>query len=316
LSEEWIACEHGSANSRHETPGFVSDVPDWPDIKQLARVVIEYAKRDLTYDDDVLAAFAGSTTVLSRSAFRPGFYFGLPEMFFDVCLLWEGDRRQAQPLRRRKLKDGKAHPLPSWSWVSVKGQLFLDMWTSFGSHFYASTASGAAALPLPDPRLLQPLVRWRKNILTPTDSEDSVGSKPLSPPRHDEYVFSTNNGDTESTGSLSKWSLTQKNGEGSTDYEFSHPSFTDRTFWHPFPLLACKTPTTTSGSSATIYSPTLTFTSKRAWLVKAERLDRHPWLDCPIYRTHVLRTREGVWAGVLSDDGLAFDDDDDNDDTK
>ena len=97
-------------------------MPSWPDITQLALVILEYAKRDLTFDDDVLAAFACAMTVLSQS-FRSGFHFGLPEMFFDVCLLWEGDRRQQQPLLRRR---GKVVQLPSWSWVSVKGSLFLD----------------------------------------------------------------------------------------------------------------------------------------------------------------------------------------------
>ncbi|KXX75465.1 Heterokaryon incompatibility protein 6, OR allele [Madurella mycetomatis] len=276
-SEEWMACEHGAADTRHETPGFILDVPDWPDIMQLARMVLEYAKRDLTFENDVLAAFAGATTVLSRS-FRPGFHFGLPEMFFDVCLLWEGDRRQSQPLRRR---EGENVRLPSWSWVNVKGSLFLDMWTSFGSHFYA------AGLPLPDPRVVEPLVRWRKNILA------NGRSKP------GEYVFSALDGNSSL---LHGWSLMQQPRRGQTDYSFSHPSLANRMFSHPFPLLPRGM--RSEGQSEVTNSAVLTFTAKRSWLTRAEQLKRHPWLEYPIYRTYVLRNNQGVWAGVLSDDGL------------
>ncbi|KAK3938138.1 heterokaryon incompatibility protein 6, OR allele [Diplogelasinospora grovesii] len=276
-SEEWMACEHGAAGTSHETPGFISDVPDWPDITQLARVVLEYAKRDLKFDDDVLAAFAGTTTVLSRT-FRPGFHFGLPEMFFDVCLLWEGDRRQPRPLRRR---EGKNVRLPSWSWVSVKGSLFLDMWTSFGSHFYA------ADLPLPDPRVVDPLVRWRKTILANERPEPG------------EYVLSARDGNSSL---LLGWSVTKQPSGGKTDYSFSHPSLANRTFSYPFPLLPQGT--RSEDQPKTTYGPVLTFTAKRSWLARAEQLERHPWLECPIYRTYALRNDQGTWAGVLSDDGL------------
>ncbi|KAK0711756.1 heterokaryon incompatibility protein-domain-containing protein [Lasiosphaeris hirsuta] len=276
-SEEWMACEHGASNTSHETPGFISDVSDWPNIMQLARLVIEYAKRDLTYDDDVLAAFAGATAVLSRS-FRPGFHFGLPEMFFDVCLLWEGDRRNPRPLRRREGKDIR---LPSWSWVSVKGSLYLDMWTSLGSHFYA------AGLPVPDPRVTVPLVRWRKTM-----REDGR----LVP---GEYVFSTAD---ENSSSPAGWSLTPEPGRAKTGYSFSHPAFADRTFSNPFPAVAWAKES--YGQPETMYDAVLTFAAKRSWLTRAEQLERHPWLECPIYRTYTLRNDQGTWAGVLCDDGL------------
>ncbi|GAB1317087.1 Heterokaryon incompatibility protein-domain-containing protein [Madurella fahalii] len=276
-SEEWIACRHDDAYNRHETPGFISDVPDWPDIMQLARVILEYAKRDLTFDDDVLAAFAGATTVLSQS-FRPGFHFGLPEMFFDVCLLWEGDRRQPRPLRRRR---GKNTRLPSWSWVSVKGSLFLDMWTSFGPHFYA------AGLPVPDSRVVDPLVHWRKTIQANGRLEPGG------------YILSAKDGNSPS---LIGWSLVQQPNEGKTGGSFSHPSLVNRTFPYPFPLLHWRKQGEDQPQEA--LGAVLTFTAKRSWLVRAEQLERHPWLECPIYRTYTLRDGQGTWAGVLSDDGL------------
>ncbi|KAK3294458.1 heterokaryon incompatibility protein-domain-containing protein [Chaetomium fimeti] len=276
-SEEWVACEHGAKGTAHETPGFISDVPDWPDMKQFGRLVLEYAKRDLTFDDDVLAAFAGAAAVLSQS-FRPGFHFGLPEMFFDVCLLWEGDRRNPRPLRRR---EGKAIRLPSWSWVSVKGALFLDMWMCFGSHFYAG------GLLLPDPRLTDPLVRWRKTLLRP-DGHLVPG----------EYVFSAVHENSSSL--ISGWSLTRQPGAEQTDYSFSHPTFANKTFSLPFPVLAQEKES--NPQPETMYGAILAFTAKRLWLTRAERLERHPWLECPIYHTYVLRDDKGTWAGVLSDD--------------
>jgi hypothetical protein len=48
----------------------------------------DYNMRQLTYPDDELAAFSGVLSTLSRT-FTGGFVWGLPQMFFDVALLWQ-----------------------------------------------------------------------------------------------------------------------------------------------------------------------------------------------------------------------------------
>lgn len=74
--------------------------------------------------------FTGITTTLSRT-FQGGFLHGLPELFFDVALLWQ------PKFLVYASKFSKSRPqttgLPSWSWVGWHGcgiQINLDMWSS------------------------------------------------------------------------------------------------------------------------------------------------------------------------------------------
>ena len=90
---------------------------EWPDLELYSRAVLDYNHRQLTYDLDVLRAFAGVTGNLS-SIFRGGFYFGLPIMFFDWTLLWQSDIKCS--LRRRRAESPETEQsLPSWSWMGV-----------------------------------------------------------------------------------------------------------------------------------------------------------------------------------------------------
>ncbi|CZR54195.1 uncharacterized protein PAC_04078 [Phialocephala subalpina] len=77
--------------------------------------VDEFNRRKLTFPEDIQGAFAGITTLLSRS-FYGGFLFGLPLLFFDIALCWQpfscGIRRQPST----DLSAAKAS-LPSWSWM-------------------------------------------------------------------------------------------------------------------------------------------------------------------------------------------------------
>lgn len=59
----------------------------WPDLSSYSENVCYYNRRHFTYPEDATAAFAGITSVLSTK-FDGGFLYGLPEMFFDVALLW------------------------------------------------------------------------------------------------------------------------------------------------------------------------------------------------------------------------------------
>ncbi|KUI60370.1 hypothetical protein VP1G_07570 [Cytospora mali] len=71
--------------------------------------------RHLSFPEDALDAFAGFASVLSRSL-KGGFISGLPEVFFDLALLW-------QPWEFNEYRVGSRPDacLPSWSWASFRG---------------------------------------------------------------------------------------------------------------------------------------------------------------------------------------------------
>ncbi|KAF4973567.1 hypothetical protein FSARC_176 [Fusarium sarcochroum] len=82
----------------------------WPNLEEFYRLATSYSRRELTFLTDVLPAFAGITTALTR-CFPGGFLFGLPEIAFDVALLW----RTLDGGSFRSRLDGGL--VPSWSWM-------------------------------------------------------------------------------------------------------------------------------------------------------------------------------------------------------
>lgn len=75
------------------------------------RYVEEYAKRKLSFDSDILDAFAGVINFF-RSDVQLGSTFGIPNSTFGLDILWNPE----EYLERR---DG----LPSWSWAGWKGRI-------------------------------------------------------------------------------------------------------------------------------------------------------------------------------------------------
>ncbi|PMD58619.1 HET-domain-containing protein [Hyaloscypha bicolor E] len=104
----------------------------WPNLHMYLQLVAAYNNRDLTFDYDILPAFAGITTTLSPS-FPGGFLFGMPELFFDVALLW---RPLGPSRRRRSTAPGEQNPtsklhsvaFPSWSWVGWQTEVDPLSW--------------------------------------------------------------------------------------------------------------------------------------------------------------------------------------------
>ncbi|KAF4994635.1 hypothetical protein FDECE_13058 [Fusarium decemcellulare] len=71
-------------------------------------MVDNYTLRSLTFKSDILNACTGVLSLLSDS-FHGGFIFAVPEMFFDIGLLW-------QPLHNDVGWNGPSQ-FPSWSWL-------------------------------------------------------------------------------------------------------------------------------------------------------------------------------------------------------
>lgn len=87
-----------------------------PVLGEYEALINSYNTRKLTYDEDALNAFAGVATKLGEK-FKGGLISGLPEMFFDMCLLWRPLRRMGHASRRQPKRTVGEVFLPSWSWA-------------------------------------------------------------------------------------------------------------------------------------------------------------------------------------------------------
>lgn len=115
--------------------GDRSDVRAWqrsfskfyPCLNTYAEMVQEVSNLNFTHKEDVLQACAGLTSALSRN-FAGGFVSGLPELFFDIALLWQpwaiGSRRTHS---RQPGTSQASRALPSWSWAGWDCQ--IDPWS-------------------------------------------------------------------------------------------------------------------------------------------------------------------------------------------
>lgn len=97
----------------------------FPDLSSLSTMLCYYNSRELTYDEDALAAITGLLTALSRT-FEGGFLYGLPEMMIDCALAWQPqwpstNMRRRQTTGRPSRINFAATDLPSWSWVAWQG---------------------------------------------------------------------------------------------------------------------------------------------------------------------------------------------------
>jgi hypothetical protein len=72
--------------------GLYGRLPLWPDLQVWGSLVSQFNKRDLTFDKDVIDAFAGIETA-GRPSFPGGFLLGMPQFFFDIAMLWQPERR-------------------------------------------------------------------------------------------------------------------------------------------------------------------------------------------------------------------------------
>ena len=104
----------------------------WPNLPHYARLVRFYNNCKLTYPGDALNAFSALSSIMARSM-RGGVLFGLPEMFFDGCLLWRPDGTVQRRRQEVTAVDGTAtsediDKFPSWSWVGWEGSIDVRLW--------------------------------------------------------------------------------------------------------------------------------------------------------------------------------------------
>ncbi|KAH8594707.1 heterokaryon incompatibility protein-domain-containing protein [Bisporella sp. PMI_857] len=80
-----------------------------------AELIEQYTDRELTNDDDILAAMGGLLHIF-RQLFKYPMRYGLPEILFDIALLW-------QPTAKLERRDTEKSDFPSWSWAGWKGRI-------------------------------------------------------------------------------------------------------------------------------------------------------------------------------------------------
>ena len=177
----WV-CGHAQYYEEEETPTswpdydqgkelrsvFVQGIPNqklgnltWngiPDLHGWRELVTSYQKRELTYDSDVFNAFEGVQAAL-RPGFHGGFLHGLPEMFFDMALLWQPRLTCSQPPPRKS--NGRNKLFPSWSWAGWKSEVDDLIWKKCFNHVYEPLGKSL----LDDYIEIAPLVEWRKRTV-------------------------------------------------------------------------------------------------------------------------------------------------------
>lgn len=109
----------------------------WADFFQAYMLLVKlYTKKNLTYSSDILDAFQGIATSLTKRL-GSGFINGLPEAVFDIALLWRPVRKP-RPTRRKAFASRTSSILqhhPSWCWSGWVGQATFLM-----DHEFRNTA--------------------------------------------------------------------------------------------------------------------------------------------------------------------------------
>jgi hypothetical protein len=272
-SVEWELKPHGANNLWVDRTSFICDVPDWPDICYFTEVAGAYSQRHLSFDDDVLYAFAGVTTMLNQP-FHSGFHHGLPKVFFDASLLWESDWKRPDPPRIRKTQKLS---LPSWSWVRMKGSIQTRVWQRFAEDFYKDAW-------FRDIYELKPRVQWWKTnskgeALKLIDHQHFKGHASMPP----------------------GWNLPtfRRNVHRRRDVKYSHALSPGKLYPNPFPFHD----SVEASSPDNIYGPILRCIAKRGWLFKSSKLEQHG-CNRGVYGIFNLCVGDGTWAGILIDDRL------------
>lgn len=250
----------------------------WPDFHRFSRLVSIYNKRDLTFEEDVLDAFAGALNVFGRS-FEGGFVSGLPQMFFDAALIWQPHRRLA---RRQSSKSDQA-VLPSWSWIGWHGTLHSESWRSGYSYIRRNPDEYVEE----DPEIWQrcswrtiSTIKWLHSV-SKNDSKLRIPVGKTQPP-------------SLSGTTLLSEGWTQRHCEVTNQEYFVRESDSTQEFWYP---IAIKDRISRKHMDTSVRSRFLHCRTRRGYL-SSEWTDPHPqqYGFCPVVK---LMDGSGVWAGAL-----------------
>ena len=283
---EWRCAETFAKEQTLEVTQFANTIVDsnivradtlWPCLKKFDSLLSSYLKRRLTYEEDILRAFSDILESLSSSMLG-GFFFGLPQQFFDAALLWIPEKNLTQ---RVDLRSGKMKtPLPSWSWAGWKGARKSQI-DPFGlCHERSNHVSGYTRRQ----RLVDiyPCVTWFKINM------DTLEKVKIS----NDYARFRNDGLLGTITLPLGWSSYHDEKDGHYYYMYDNAPRT-YTFWYPIPTLRGTEP-----ASDRQWGPILYFKTWRGYLEVGSPLpqDEEYSEALPI---NSLYTSEGAWAGIV-----------------
>jgi len=137
--------------------GMMSLIPTIPSLGRWGMLVEDFSSRDLTYEKDTQAAFAGATEVMDAT-FPDGLLHGMPRFFFDIALLW-------LPTLHLRRREGE----PSWSWTGWKDGAVdcLSAWYPFYAAIFRDTEDASDWVSI---ATLAPVAKYRME--DPLDEAD------------------------------------------------------------------------------------------------------------------------------------------------
>ena len=160
-SLRWLTLQKQYLASDGKVDGSIMIFPDQSThivrsatFKQYAKLIAQYTHRQMTNDGDILNALGGLLHIF-RQFFKFPMKYGLPEILFDVALLWQ----PAEKLVQRRAGGSK---FPSWSWAGWKGRVRYE------EPFHAAVDDKLSTLrrvPLTEEEerreeRIRPLIRW------------------------------------------------------------------------------------------------------------------------------------------------------------
>ena len=283
---EWRCAEAFAKEQNLEVTRFANTIIDsnivradtlWPCLGKWDNLLSSYLKRRLTYEEDILRAFSGILELLSSSMLG-GFFFGLPQQFFDAALLWipEKNLTRCEDRRSGTVKT----PLPSWSWAGWKGARTSQI-KAFGLCHERSNHVGGF---IPPQRLVDiyPCVTWFKIDMNTLEKVEIPN----------DYARFRNDGLLGTITLPLGWSSSYNKIDDHYHYMYDNAPRT-YTFWYPIPILRDIQP-----ASDRQWGPILYFRTWRGYLEMGSPLPQDEQFSeaLPIYS---LYTSEGTWAGII-----------------
>jgi len=255
-----------------------------PHMGHFGGLVNEYNEREFTFPEDIVDAFAGTSTLLSP-IFLGGFNCGIPLAFFDIALLWQPNGKLERRIAVKKISNPC---LPTWSWMGWAGAIqrypFYKGFDAFKSQPNGYINSDEAVIPT---------TQWYKH--TTIDRTESV------PIYATWYTYREKFLDKEGTLPLGwtrvnhvpaiiprsdlpvGFSIKQPR------WYYTHPQFPESKFWYPIPFLA-------AGDSVKLEAstPYISCRTRRAWLYEGGC-----YIAAEGYECVTLRDSVSAWAGVI-----------------
>ena len=269
----------------------------WPNLIQWRDLVSHYNRRELTFQTDIRAAFAGIESIIA-DAFPGGFCNGLPELFFDAAILWQ----PLNPMRRRPTPTPVGQHarrdietlVPSWSWLGWHGNLDPLGWIAGLDYLKLISTSGwhnQSTLRV------MPLVEWEQVDRVINDHYGGIHRhRPIQNHYHLWRDASTKAGPEEvyPPAAIQGW---RRHSDENRRQWFSHPEAEGARFGYPVPL----TDDAEDSSNAQTppyarWSPFLRLRSSCAFFEIGAAI---PSLDMRRTLCVAVRDVSDRWAGVL-----------------